>query len=765
MGYRYVGDGDDGEAQYEWFDDDNTDIDIDAGGGDDSSGGGDSSGDINTDTYEYEETPAERAARLDEEQNEFYRSIGLDPASVKDWAPEEKAKVDAMISGDLFGASPELVKTLMGAFKRTVNGKEVTDWDKVGLVGGMFAKATGLTKPEVPGYKGNVKNYTAVRNAIDYNDPNRRPGSGGLNYFTPTQYIPAGGDVAAAKAAARNQEEGILSGYTRATAPTSTWNATNSVAMPWNKPATTGTTGTTTGTTGTAAKVMTPEEKLNSLQPATAASARSMSMNASSGADLTEEDYARLFPEEYANRFGAEMPTPSAYTGERFDVPDESSNGPIGPVDPMRIELPAMTPEEQQKYDAEYAQKVAANPGTPSIGEQLKNKFNPVKPVLAAQGGIMHAAKGRYLRGQTDGMADKLNTSIDNKQPAKLSHGEFVVPADVVSHLGNGNSDAGAKKLYQMMDRIRIARTGTKQQGRRINPDKFMPGGSVGYSGGGITDVMPKRFVTGGPASNTSTAGNLSEWVGDYATTAVGQGAAAADRPYEAYKGATTAGPSNLQQQQFAGISSLATTGVSPTQFTTGTFDVNAANKYMNPYIQAALDPQLKEMQRQADIQRVQDAGRLVGAGAYGGSRQAIMESEGRRNLMDKQSQAIGSGYATAYDKAMQQYNSDMNRGLQTEQAQQGANMDSANFSRGIMQDLGQAGATQRGIEQEGLTADKTEFEKQRDYDMKMAQYKLGLLQGLPTSTQVNTQNQNSITELLQSGNTLAQLLEKFKTN
>jgi hypothetical protein len=220
-----------------------------------------------------------------------------------------------------------------------------------------------------------------------------------------------------------------------------------------------------------------------------------------------------------------------------------------------------------------------------------------------------------------------------------------------------------------------------------------------------------------------------------------------------------------LQQQQFAGISSLATTGITPTKYTTGTFDTNAANKYMNPYIQTALDPQLKEMQRQADIQRVQDAGRLTGAGAYGGSRQAIMESEGRRNLMDKQSQAIGTGYATAYDKAMQQYNADMGRGLSTEQAQQAANMDSANFSRGIMQDLGQAGATQRGIEQEGLTADKTEFEKQRDYDMKMAQYKLGLLQGLPTATQVNTQNQNPITELLQSGNTLAQLLEKFKTN
>ena len=82
----------------------------------------------------------------------------------------------------------------------------------------------------------------------------------------------------------------------------------------------------------------------------------------------------------------------------------------------------------------------------------------------AAHGGLM-AASGRYLRGDTDGMADKIPSSIDGTQPAKLSHGEFVIPADVVSHLGNGNSDAGANVLYKMMDRVRKARTGTTRQG------------------------------------------------------------------------------------------------------------------------------------------------------------------------------------------------------------------------------------------------------------------------------------------------------------
>jgi len=88
-----------------------------------------------------------------------------------------------------------------------------------------------------------------------------------------------------------------------------------------------------------------------------------------------------------------------------------------------------------------------------------------------AQGGNVN---GYYLGGSTDGMADQIPATIDNAQPAALSDGEFVIPADVVSHLGNGNSDSGAKQLYGMMDKIRTARTGTKEQGRQIEPQKFL---------------------------------------------------------------------------------------------------------------------------------------------------------------------------------------------------------------------------------------------------------------------------------------------------
>jgi len=140
------------------------------------------------------------------------------------------------------------------------------------------------------------------------------------------------------------------------------------------------------------------------------------------------------------------------------------------------------------KPGEEEAKRAAAVTAAAALNQppQAAPEPAPVAPVEETQnlnvGGIAGLAKGgrrpnppRYLRGGTDGMEDKVAASIENKQPAKLSHGEFVIPADVVSHLGNGNSDAGAKKLYGMMDRIRMARTGTKKQGKQINPDKFMP--------------------------------------------------------------------------------------------------------------------------------------------------------------------------------------------------------------------------------------------------------------------------------------------------
>lgn len=374
----------------------------------------------------------------------------------------------------------------------------------------------------------------------------------------------------------------------------------------------------------------------------------------------------------------------------------------------------------------------------------------------------------RYLRGITDGMEDKIKTSIDNKQAALLSHGEFVIPADVVSHLGNGNSDAGAKKLYQMMDRIRQDRTGTKKQGKRINPDKYMPGGQVGYDQGGIV-----AFQTGGSAGvtpstpapapvtpSTTKAGNLSEWVGDYTTRALGEAQAGAAQPYQAYTGPLTAGASDLQTQAFAGAKGLAETGYTPGTFTTGTFDAGQAAKYMNPYIAQSLDPQLRELRRQSEISNLGTLAKAGQSGILSGSRRDLMEAENMRNLLGKQADVLGTGYATAYDKAMGQFNTEQGRQMDVQRAEEESRKASADYALKTLADLERIGKTQRDIESEGIAADLAEFEKQRDYALKMPQYKIGLLQKLPVETTTNETANSPLNELLSSASGVGQLLK-----
>jgi hypothetical protein len=360
-----------------------------------------------------------------------------------------------------------------------------------------------------------------------------------------------------------------------------------------------------------------------------------------------------------------------------------------------------------------------------------------------ASGGVAALRAGRYLRGGTDGMADKIPSSIDNKQPAKLSHGEFVIPADVVSHLGNGNSDAGAKVLYDMMAKVRKARTGNAKQGKRINPSKFVPGGIVGYNAGGAV-----AFTSGGATSSGTTAdaiktlstssnptvssNSLSEWAGPTVTDMLARGKALAAEPYQEYKGALSAGTSPLQSTAFTNAENISGS----------TFDANAAAKYMNPYIQTALMPQLDEMRRQSQINMQQLGGIFGGKGALGGARNQIVQSEGIRNLLDKQTAAIGSAYSSAFDKAMGQYN--------TEQNQEIADLKA----------LLDAGATQRQIEQEGITADKAQFEEERQDPFTKLLFEQSLLKGLPLGTTTSGQELSDLQRFGQSAGQVGALYD-----
>lgn len=147
----------------------------------------------------------------------------------------------------------------------------------------------------------------------------------------------------------------------------------------------------------------------------------------------------------------------------RYGVPGRQDN--VGPM-------------SQFKYNPAAFRATTPNPA------DFRPVGAPTARVGYAEGGMAHGGisnlggysdGGRMLKGPGDGMSDSIPAKIGHKQPARLADGEFVVPADVVSHLGNGSTDAGAKQLYKMMDKVRQARTGRKAQGKEIKADKYLP--------------------------------------------------------------------------------------------------------------------------------------------------------------------------------------------------------------------------------------------------------------------------------------------------
>jgi hypothetical protein len=279
--------------------------------------------------------------------------------------------------------------------------------------------------------------------------------------------------------------------------------------------------------------------------------------------------------------------------------------------------------------------------------------------------------------------------------------------------------------------------------------------------------INPSTGNTAGsalPAAGGTSESTISSWAGPYITDMLGKAQAIANSPYQVYQGPMTAGESGLQNKVFQGLGNLSfpgnlgqsfsSTGAPPPpQQNMGAYNTQPigtgsqpgagiaglpqqpqpnpmggiqqpqgiASQYMNPYLQSVLDPQMAELRRQNDITNMQANAKLTGAGAYGGGRQAIMNAENNRNLMQEMNKTVGQGYATAYDKGMGQFN-----------IEQGQSKDLVNM-------LANAGNQQRGIEQEGITADYNEFLAQRDDPMKKTQYLQSMLQGMPYQTITNS--------------------------
>ena len=360
------------------------------------------------------------------------------------------------------------------------------------------------------------------------------------------------------------------------------------------------------------------------------------------------------------------------------------------------------------------------------------------------------------------------------------------------------------------------------------------------------------------------TQSGLAEYVGPYVTNMLGETEALAAAPYQAYTGPLTAGESGLQTKAFTGYG-----GIDPNQtttvntygggfglgpkysggfglgskyqagFTPESYDLSGmearrftgkqVDRYMNPYLQAALEPQLAEARRQAEISRIADTGRLTRAGAFGGSRQAVMESEGGRNLADIQANITGKGYLDAFTQARDQFNTEQKmrqriaevgvdqfnkeqealrlaeerrrdqfniRGRRRDTAREdrrdqfnirGRRRDAARedkrdqfneeerrriateeadrrFGLSALRDMREAGREQRDIEQEGITADYLQFEKERMNPFDMLRFKSEMLQGLPVgATQREFVDPSSMSELGTETAYLIELLRSLK--
>jgi hypothetical protein len=138
-----------------------------------------------------------------------------------------------------------------------------------------------------------------------------------------------------------------------------------------------------------------------------------------------------------------------------------------------RVQIPSAPPKHNPLANFRPTRNINAQ--RPAARQVYKPKYAEGGIAEYSLGGYAAGGNPRLLKGPGDGMSDDIPATIANKQPARLADGEFVIPADVVSHLGNGSTDAGAKHLYAMMDKVRKARTGNKKQGKQIKPAKFMP--------------------------------------------------------------------------------------------------------------------------------------------------------------------------------------------------------------------------------------------------------------------------------------------------
>jgi hypothetical protein len=600
--------------------------------------------------------------------------IGISPGSTSQYRnADSPSNRDIEREYNLLNRS-DITNKINDFFGSNLSGKDIAS--RVAVLGGGLAGGLGMFAPnrQKVGYQGGIPKFTAERNMVTAPPAGSRPGAGGVNYSGDVTYTRQPGSPSTSSGGGGGGGGG---GFDLGNVAKVAGGAGLAALL-----------GNYLSKPGALSNI---SGGLNSILKGIGSGSGSGS---GSGAPAGQPDEFTGIDKQIRDNLASQLP--NQLSDEEVQAEFDRLRGEIPEYEMPMYEEPAYT--EIPSYD-DY----------PYFGAGESFEY--------AKGGGVNSP--RYLQGETDGMADKIPARIGRDQPAALSHGEFVVPADVVSHLGNGNSDAGAKKLYSMMDKIRQARTGTKKQGKRINPDKFMPGGlAQAYAEGGSV----KRLNVGGttmPAGSTGSEQTLAGWTGDYIPNMLGKAEALASAPYQQYGGPLSAGASGLQQQAFQAAGNLSVPssvgqatqtagdiaakaqGISydptkfdsqfkapelsaATQFTnqfkapdpyqstafkSGTFGQEQAQQYMNPYLQTSLNPQLEEARRQSNISEQANKAAMTKAGAFGGGRSAILTAENQRNLGTNLAGITGKGYDTAFQNAMSQFNADQARNMQAQQA------------------------------------------------------------------------------------------------
>lgn len=322
----------------------------------------------------------------------------------------------------------------------------------------------------------------------------------------------------------------------------------------------------------------------------------------------------------------------------------------------------------------------------------------------------------------------------------------------------------------------------------------------------GLMDNVQMASMSGAPAQGGGAAttgldpsqSTLSPNFASYVYNMLGRAEGLANLPYQQFTGQRFAGTSPLQQQAFSGLGSLAPSmgtqagigaaqqavsglqGMGPYQagaFNTGLGPVGSVESYMSPYMQSVTDIQAREARRQADISRQAEQARLAQAGAYGGSRQAIMEAERQRNLGQQIGDIQERGLQSAYDRAMQQRQQEAQLGLQAQQygeqsrqfgaglglqglqsqltgAQTLGGLGQQQFNQGLqgLQAQLDAGGQQRQIAQQPLDFGYQQFQESMRHPYQQTTYMQSMLQGLPLTARPYESGQDSMSAMLGGG-------------